>query len=78
MGSGICGTIATRDVLGLKMKIIGVVAVNANSMACRRRRGRNVRGAAERAPCDAGPTGGRHTIRRQYRYGEVRGNSGGP
>ena len=33
MGSGICGTIAARDMLGLKTKIIGVVAANANCYA---------------------------------------------
>ena len=33
MGSGICGTIAARDMLGLKTKVIGVVAENANCYA---------------------------------------------
>jgi threonine dehydratase len=33
MGSGICGTIAARDMLGLKTKVIGVVAANANCYA---------------------------------------------
>ena len=33
MGSGIVGTIAARDMLGLKTKIIGVVAEGANAMA---------------------------------------------
>lgn len=33
MGSGICGMIAARDALGLKTKIIGVVAENAASYA---------------------------------------------
>jgi threonine dehydratase len=33
MGSGICGTIAARDMLGLKTKIIGVVAEGANCYA---------------------------------------------
>jgi threonine dehydratase len=33
MGSGIVGTIAARDMLGLKTKVIGVVAEGANAMA---------------------------------------------
>ena len=33
MGSGICGTIAARDMLGLKTKVIGVVAEHANCYA---------------------------------------------
>ena len=33
MGSGICGLIATRDLLGLKTAIIGVVAAEAPAMA---------------------------------------------
>ncbi len=33
MGSGICGLIATRDVLGLKTEIVGVSAVNAPATA---------------------------------------------
>jgi threonine dehydratase len=33
MGSGICGMIAARDVLGLKTEIVGVVAENAPAMA---------------------------------------------
>lgn len=33
MGSGICGLIATRDLLGLKTQIIGVVAKNAPAYA---------------------------------------------
>ena len=33
MGSGICGMIAVRDLLGLKTAIIGVVAVNAPAFA---------------------------------------------
>ena len=33
MGSGICGTIAARDMLGLKTKVIGVVAAQANCYA---------------------------------------------
>ena len=33
MGSGICGLITVRDLLGLKTEIVGVVAANAPSMA---------------------------------------------
>ena len=33
MGSGICGLIGTRDLLGLKTDIVGVVAANAPAMA---------------------------------------------
>jgi len=33
MGSGICGMIAVRDLLGLKTQIVGVVAVNAPAFA---------------------------------------------
>ena len=33
MGSGIVGTIAARDMLGLKTKVIGVVAERANAVA---------------------------------------------
>jgi len=33
MGSGICAVIAVRDLLGLKTKVIGVVASNANAIA---------------------------------------------
>ena len=33
MGSGICGTIRTRDLLGLKTEIVGVVAAGAPAMA---------------------------------------------
>ena len=33
MGSGICGTIAARDMLGLKTKVVGVVAEGANCYA---------------------------------------------
>ncbi len=33
MGSGICGLIAARDLLGLKTKIVGVVAENAPAVA---------------------------------------------
>ena len=31
LGSGICGVIGTRDLLGLRTKIVGVVAERANS-----------------------------------------------
>src|SRR3546814_13054573 len=33
MGSGICGMIAVRDVLGLRTEIVGVVAANAPAYA---------------------------------------------
>ena len=33
MGSGICGTIMARDMLGIKTKVIGIVAANANAYA---------------------------------------------
>lgn len=33
MGSGICGVIAARDMLGLKTRVIGVVAEGANAIA---------------------------------------------
>lgn len=33
LGSGICGVIAVRDLLGLKTKVIGVVAAKANAYA---------------------------------------------
>jgi len=33
LGSGICGTMAARDALGLKTKVVGVVAVNAPAYA---------------------------------------------
>ena len=33
LGSGICSTIAARDMLGLKTKIVGVVSTNANAYA---------------------------------------------
>src|SRR5207247_2067685 len=33
LGSGICGTIAARDALGLKTKVVGVVAENAAAYA---------------------------------------------
>jgi threonine dehydratase len=33
MGSGICGVIAARDMLGLKTKVVGVVAEGANTYA---------------------------------------------
>ena len=36
MGSGICGLIAVRDLLGLKTEIIGVVAENAPAFALSR------------------------------------------
>jgi len=33
MGSGICGTMAVRDALGLRTKVVGVVAANAPAYA---------------------------------------------
>ena len=33
MGSGICGLILTRDLLGLKTKVVGVVSAHANAFA---------------------------------------------
>ena len=33
LGSGICGTMAARDALGLKTKVVGVVAENAAAYA---------------------------------------------
>ena len=33
MGSGVCGTILARDLLGLKTEVVGVVASNAAAMA---------------------------------------------
>ena len=33
MGSGICGVITARDMLGLKTKVVGVVAEGANAIA---------------------------------------------
>ena len=42
LGSGICGTIATRDALGLKTEIIGVVAQGAPAYALSAAAGRSV------------------------------------
>ena len=42
MGSGICGVIAARDMLGLKTKVIGVVAESANAYALSFEAGRPV------------------------------------
>ena len=42
MGSGICGLIAVRDLLGLKTEIVGVVAENAPAMALSFEAGRPV------------------------------------
>ena len=42
LGSGICGTIAARDALGLRTKIIGVVAENAPAYALSYEAGRPV------------------------------------
>jgi threonine dehydratase len=43
MGSGICGLITVRDLLGLKTEIVGVVAENAPSFALSVKAGRPVR-----------------------------------
>jgi threonine dehydratase len=42
LGSGICGVIGTRDVLGRKTRIVGVVAEAANTYACSVAAGRPV------------------------------------
>src|SRR3546814_16390473 len=42
MGSGICGMIAVRDVLGLRTEIVGVVAANAPAYALSFEAGRPV------------------------------------
>ena len=42
MGSGICAVIAVRDLLGLKTKVIGVAAANANAYALSFAQGRPV------------------------------------
>ena len=42
MGSGICGLIRTRDLLGLKTKIVGVVSSHANAFALSFKAGRVV------------------------------------
>ena len=48
LGSGICGTIAARDALGLKTEIIGVVAASAPAYALSLAAGRPI--SAETAP----------------------------
>jgi threonine dehydratase len=45
MGSGICGTIAVRDALGLKTEVIGVVAAGAPAYALSFAAGRAIEGA---------------------------------
>jgi len=47
MGSGICGTIAVRDALGLKTEIIGVVAAKAPAYALSFAAGRPINHAVE-------------------------------
>ncbi len=42
MGSGICGLITVRDLLGLKTQIVGVVAANAPAVALSFEQGRSV------------------------------------
>ncbi len=44
MGSGICGTIAVRDLLGLKTEIVGVVAEQASAIAQSFAAGRPIQG----------------------------------
>jgi threonine dehydratase len=62
LGSGICSTIAARDMLGLKTKIVGVVSTNANAYALSFKAGKAVAtnsadtiadGMACRTPVDA-------------------------
>ena len=62
LGSGICGTIAARDAVGLKTKVIGVVAENAPAYALSFKAGKAVStnsadtmadGVACRVPVDA-------------------------
>ncbi len=52
MGSGICGLIAARDLLGLKTEIIGVCAVNAPATALSFTAGRPVPTAAAKTFAD--------------------------
>ncbi len=47
LGSGLCGLILTRDVLGLKTQIVGVVAAGADAYARSFAAGRVVEGAAK-------------------------------
>ena len=52
MGSGICGLIAVRDLLGLKTEIVGVVAENAPAFALSRDAGHPVSTASARTFAD--------------------------
>lgn len=52
MGSGICGMITVRDLLGLKTEIVGVVADNAPAVALSFEAGRPVAGASARTFAD--------------------------
>lgn len=52
MGSGIVGTIAARDMLGLKTKVIGVVAEGANAVALSFAAGRPVSTSTARSFAD--------------------------
>ena len=52
MGSGICGLITVRDLLGLKTEIVGVVAANASAFALSVEAGRPVSTATARTFAD--------------------------
>jgi threonine dehydratase len=52
MGSGICGLITVRDLLGLKTEIVGVVAENAPAVALSFEAGRHVATASARTFAD--------------------------
>jgi threonine dehydratase len=52
MGSGICGTIAVRDALGLKTEVIGVVAAGAPAYGLSFAAGRPVEGGIPRTIAD--------------------------
>jgi len=52
MGSGICGTIAARDALGLRTKVIGVVAENAPAYALSFKAGKPVATNSARTMAD--------------------------
>ena len=52
MGSGICGLITVRDLLGLKTEIVGVVAANASAFALSVEAGRPVATATARTFAD--------------------------
>jgi threonine dehydratase len=52
MGSGICGVITVRDLLGLRTEIVGVVAANAPAFALSFKAGRPVQTSAARTFAD--------------------------